>query len=97
MKYKTNTICDLRHFTPKSYVLNNTIWKSNNNKQILAPNDYKKQHFLCSNLMSWPRLCESDNINQIITLTMASTVSCKKEKLSKKFFITINLSKFRKE
>ena len=48
--------CDLRHFTPKSYGLKKTIWKSDNNKQIWAPNDYNKQHFLCSNLMSWPGL-----------------------------------------
>ena len=70
MKYKTNKICDLRHFTPESYVLKNTIWKSANNKQIWAPNDYNKQHFLCSNLMSWPGLCESDNIKRMITLTV---------------------------
>ena len=70
MKDKTNKICDLRHFTPKSYVLKNTIWKSDNNKPILAPNDYNKQHFPCSNLMSWPGLCESDNIKQMITITV---------------------------
>ena len=56
MKYKTNKICDSRHFIPKRYVLKNKIPKSDNNKQILAPNDYNKQHFLCSNLMSWPGL-----------------------------------------
>ena len=70
MKYKTNKICDSRHFIPKSYVLKNTNSKSDNNKRILAPNDYIKQHFLCSNLMSWPGLCESDIIKQIITLTV---------------------------
>ena len=54
MKYKTNKICDSRHFITKSYVLKNTISKSDYNKRILAPNDYNKQHFLFSNLMSWP-------------------------------------------
>ena len=53
----------------KTYVLKNTISKSDNNRQILAPNDYNKQHFLCSNFMSWPGLCKSDNIKQMITLT----------------------------
>ena len=56
MKYKTNKICDLRHFTPKSYNLKNTIWKSENDKEILAPKDYNKQHFISSNLMSWQDL-----------------------------------------
>ena len=51
-------------------VLKNTISKSDNNKRILAPNDNNKQHFLCSNLMSWPGLCKSDNIKRMITLTM---------------------------
>ena len=55
---------------PKSYVLKNKISKSDNNKRILAPNDYNKQHFLCNNLMSWPGLCESDNIKWMITLTV---------------------------
>ena len=70
MKYKTNKICDSRHFIPKSYVLKNTISKSDNNKQILAPNDYNKQRFLFSNLLSWPGLCESDKIKRMITLTV---------------------------
>ena len=70
MKYKTSKICDSRHFIPKSYVLKYTISKSDNNKRILATNDYNKQHFLCSNLMSWPGLCESDNIKRMITLTV---------------------------
>ena len=70
MKYKTNKICDSRHFIPKSYVLKNTNSKSDNNKRILAPNDYIKQHFLCSNLMSWPGLHKSDNIKRMITLTV---------------------------
>ena len=48
----------------------NTISKSNKNKRILAPNDYNKQHILCSNFMSWPGLCESDNIERMITLTV---------------------------
>ena len=55
---------------PKSYILKNTISKSDNNKRILAPNDNNTQHFLCSNLMSWPGLCESDNIKRMITLTV---------------------------
>ena len=63
------------HFIPKSYVLKNTILKSDNNKRILAPNDYNKQHFLCSNFMIWPGLCESDNIEQMITLTVITLSS----------------------
>ena len=70
MKYKTNAICDSRHFITKSYVFKNTISKSDHNKQILAPNDFNKQHFLCSNYMSWPGLCESDNIKRMIALTL---------------------------
>ena len=58
------------HFIPKSYVLKTTILKSDNNKQILAPHDYNKQHFLCCNLMSWPGLGKSDNIKPMITLTV---------------------------
>ena len=46
------------------------ISKSDNNKQIIASNDYNKQHFQCSNSMSWPGLCESENIKQMITLTV---------------------------
>ena len=57
MKYKTNKIWDSRHFNPKSYVLKNKISKSDNNKQILAPNDYNTQHFPSINLISWPGLC----------------------------------------
>ena len=67
MEYKTNKICDSRHFIAKSNVLKNTISKSDNNKCILVPNDYNKQHFLCSDFMSWPRFCESDNIKPMIT------------------------------
>ena len=70
MKYKTDKICDSRHFIPNSYVLKHTISKSDNIKRILAPNDNNKQHFLSSNLMSWPGLCESDNIKRMITLTV---------------------------
>ena len=70
MKYKTNTICDSRHFITKSYVLKTTISKSDNNKQILAPNDYNKQRFLSIKMMSWPGLCECDNIKLMITLTV---------------------------
>ena len=44
--------------------------KSDNNKRILAQYDYNKQHFLCSNLMSWMGLGESDNIKRMITLTV---------------------------
>ena len=64
MKSKTNKICDSRHFTPKSYVLKKKITKSDNNKRILAPNDYNKQHFLCSNLMSWPGLVNLITLSQ---------------------------------
>ena len=70
MKYKTNTICDSRHFITKSYVLKKTISKSDNNKRILTPNDNNKQRFLCIKMMSWPGLCECDNSKRMITLTV---------------------------
>ena len=57
-----------------SYVLKNRISKSDSNKQILAPNDCNKQNFLCSNLMSWLGLLESDNIKQMITLTLITLI-----------------------
>ena len=71
-QWKTHitTICQSAQYILELYILKKTISKSDNNKRILSPNDYNKQQFLCSNLLSWLGLCESDNIKRMITLTV---------------------------
>ena len=44
--------------------------KSDNNKRILAQNDYNKRNVLYIVLMSWPGLCECDKIKRMITFAV---------------------------
>ena len=41
-------------------------------KRILAVDEYNKHNFICIVLMSWPVLCESENIKQMITLVTSN-------------------------